>query len=278
MSTAVARASKERYREASYDPFEDDMGESSQQRFISELFRPEAEACMAERGAPTFVGADQYIGWDPDDGENVLAPDVYVLPGVEPGVDFEFWKVWQTGIVPSFALEIVSKRKKKDYTEVPPLYDELGVDELVIFDPRYKRRRREAYRFQVYRRVEGRGFVRIEATNADRARSRTFGCWIRCVGEGERQRLRLARGLAGEDLVPTAAERSAKAGLAEGHKAGLAEGHKAGLAEGLRQAVRDLCEVFGIAVPAGREAALHAMGSEELAALRDHLKRERRWP
>ena len=207
MATA-ARVSPEPYREASYDPFEDDMGESSHQRFISELFRPEAEACMAERGGPTFVGADQYIGWDPDDGEKVLAPDVYVLPGVEPGVDFEFWKVWQTGIVPSFALEIVSKRKKKDYTEVPPLYDELGVDELVIFDPRYKRRRREAYRFQVYRRVEGRGFVRIEATNANRVRSRTFGCWIRCVGRRGEQRLRLARGLAGDALVPTAREKA----------------------------------------------------------------------
>src|ERR1700683_639687 len=141
MLTAVARASNERYREASYDPFEDDMGESSVQRFISEVFRPEAEACMAERVGPTFVGADQYIGWDPDDAEKVLAPDVYVLPGVEPGADFEFWKVWQTGIVPSFALEIVSKRKKKDYTVVPPLYGELGVTELVIFDPRWRRRR-----------------------------------------------------------------------------------------------------------------------------------------
>jgi Uma2 family endonuclease len=286
MSTAVARASNERYREASYDPFENDMGENSLQRFISELFRPLVEEYLAERQGPTFVGADQYVGWDPDDGEKVLAPDVYVLPGVEPGADFEFWKVWQTEIVPSFALEIVSKRKKKDYTEVPPLYDELGVGELVIFDPRYKRRRREAYRFQVYRRIERRGFVRVEATNADRVRSRVLGCWIRCLGEGEKQRLRLAEGLAGDVLVPTATERSAKAALAEGHKAGLAEGHKTGVAEGhktgvaegLRQAVRDLCEVLGIAVPADREAALHAMASEELAALRDHLKRERRWP
>ena len=138
MSTAVARASNERYREATYDPFEDDMGENSLQRFISELFRPQVEDYLAERQGPTFVGADHYVGWDPDDGEKVLAPDVYVLPGVEPGVDFEFWKVWQTGIVPSFALEIVSKRKKKDYTEIPPLYGELGVEELFIFDPRFK--------------------------------------------------------------------------------------------------------------------------------------------
>jgi Uma2 family endonuclease len=266
MSTAVARASNQRYREAAYDPFEDDMAENSLQRFISELLRPLIEDWLAERQGPTFVGADQYVGWDPDDGEKVLAPDVYVLPGVEPGADFEFWKVWQTEIVPSFALEIVSKRKKKDYTEVPPLYDELGVDELVIFDPRYKRPRRDAYRFQVYRRIERRGFVRVEATNDDRIRSRVLGCWIRAVGEGDRQRLRLARDPAGDVLVPNATERSAEAG------------REAGLAEGLRQTVRDLCEIIGVAIPAEREAALRTMGSEELGALRDHLKRERRWP
>lgn len=45
-----------------------------------------------------------------------------------------------------------------------------------------------------------------------------------------------------------------------------------------RQAVRNLCEVLGVAVPAEQEAALRAMSSEDSAALRDHLKRERRWP
>jgi Uma2 family endonuclease len=145
--SSAARVLPSRYREASYDPFEDDMGENSLQRFISELLRPLIEAHMQAHG-PSFVGADQYVGWDPDDGEKVLAPDMDVLSGVAPGEDFEFWKVWQTGIAPSFALEIVSKRKKKDDTLVPPLYAELGVEELVIFDPRFQRRR-EGLRFQV---------------------------------------------------------------------------------------------------------------------------------
>jgi Uma2 family endonuclease len=213
MSTAAARASSEPYREAVYDPFEEDMGENSLQRFISELFRPLVEEHLAALRGPTFVGADQYVGWDADDPEKVLSPDVYVLPGVEPGEEFDFWKVWQTGIVPSFALEIVSKRKKKDYATVPPLYGELGVGELIIFDPRY-RRRREGLRFQVYRKVARRGFVRVEATNADRVRSRALGCWIRVVGEGKAQRLRLAAEPAGDVLVPTAAEKAA-AGLVE---------------------------------------------------------------
>jgi Putative restriction endonuclease len=127
MSSAAPLVPNEPHREAVYDPFENDMGEGSLQRFISELLRPQVEDHLAALREPTFVGADQYVGWDPDDAEKVLSPDVYVLPGVEPGKDFEFWKVWQTGIVPSFALEIVSTRKKKDYKTVLPLYGELGV-------------------------------------------------------------------------------------------------------------------------------------------------------
>ncbi|MFO0760624.1 MAG: Uma2 family endonuclease [Byssovorax sp.] len=213
MSTA-ARALKEPYREAIYDPFEDDIGENTLQRFISEQLRIQIEEYLAQKN-PTFVGADQYVGWDPDDGEKVLSPDVYVLPGVPPGEEFDFWKVWQTGIVPSFALEIVSKRKKKDYTVVPPLYGELGVPELVIFDPRYARRR-GGVRFQVYRKLARRGFSRVEATNADRVRSRALGCWIRVVGGAASQRLRLALDPSGDDLVPTAREKAeARATAAE---------------------------------------------------------------
>jgi Uma2 family endonuclease len=208
MSTA-ARVWNDRYREEIYDPFENDMGENSLQRFISELLRPQIEEHLRETQGPTFVGADQYVGWDPDDAEKVLSPDVYVLPGIEPGEEFDFWRVWQTTIIPSFALEIVSKRKKKDYTEVPPLYGELGVPELIIFDPRYKRRR-QGFRFQVYRQVPDRGFVRVEATQDDRVRSRALRCWIRAVGSGRSLRLRLAYDPRGDVLAPTIEERADK--------------------------------------------------------------------
>lgn len=216
---AAARVWNDRYRDEIYDPFENDIGENSLQRFISELLRPQIEAHLAGTIGPTFVGADQYVGWDPDDGEKVLSPDVYVLPGVAPGEEFDFWRVWQTTIIPSFALEIVSKRKKKDYTEVPPLYADLGVEELIIFDPRYKRRR-VGFRFQIYRWVKERGFVRVEATNDDRVRSRVLKCWIRAVGEGRTLRLRVALDPAGDELAPTVEERAeAKVAAAEARAA-----------------------------------------------------------
>jgi Uma2 family endonuclease len=191
--------------EASYDPFDDNMGEGSLQRFLSELLRPLLERLLAARGQPTFVGADQYIGLDPHDPRSVVAPDVYILPGVEPGEDFDFWKVWQTGIVPSFALEIVSSRKGKDYKDAPRRYAALGVPELVIFDPR-SHRRRAGVRWQVYRKLARRGFVKVEETNEDRVRSKVLGCWLREVGTGKHLRLRLALDPDGEELVPTAEE------------------------------------------------------------------------
>ncbi|WP_437285979.1 Uma2 family endonuclease [Sorangium sp. So ce406] len=52
------------------------------------------------------------------------------------------------------------------------------------------------------------------------------------------------------------------------------EGHT----QGLRTAVRDLCEVLGIALSPERDAALDVMAEPELSALREQLKRERRWP
>jgi hypothetical protein len=193
----------QRLVEASFDPFENDMGEGSLQRFVSEALRPQIERLLREQGEPTFVGADQYVGWHPNDPQKVVAPDVYVLPGVAPGEEFLFWKVWQTGIVPSFALEIVSKRKPKDYVNAPERYADLGVEELVIFDPRP---RRAGIRWQVYRKVRRRGFVKVETTNDDRVRSKVLGCWLRAVGTGKHLRIRLAADPRGEDLVLTAEE------------------------------------------------------------------------
>ena len=211
MATAAARARTETFAptnklrlvEATFDPFENDMGEGSLQRFISEMLRPLIERLLRERGMPTFVGADQYVGWHPHDPKKVVAPDVYVLPGVTPGEEFDFWKVWQTDIVPSFALEIVSKRKPKDYVDAPARYADLGVEELVVFDPRP---RRNGSRWQVYRKVAGRGLVKVETTNDDRVRSAVLGCWLRAVGIGKHLRVRLALDPRGEELLPTAEE------------------------------------------------------------------------
>lgn len=196
-------------------PIEDDVGEGSLQRLISELLRPLIERWLAEKGRPTFVGADQYFYWKQFDPAESVAPDVYVLPGAPLDAKVGAWLLWKTGYVPSFALEVVSDDVRKDYLRSPPRYDRLGVKELVVFDPEWENSR-DRFQFQVFRRVKDRGLVRVEATNADRVRSRVLGAFLIAVGEGGNVRLRIGSGHNGETLFPTEAERTqhAEAGRA----------------------------------------------------------------
>lgn len=120
-----------------------------------------------------------------------------MLPGARADRVIRSWKTWQQKVVPSFALEVVSLDLDKDYIEAPALYRELGVRELVIFDPDFEQDT-ERYRFQVYRQVGKRGMVRVSATNEDRVPSRVLGCFLRAVGNGESTRLRLATGASGD--------------------------------------------------------------------------------
>ena len=196
-------------------PSEDHMGEGSLQRFISELFRALLERWLAARGAPTFVGANQFIYWTQFNPKRSIAPDVFVLPGVKPGIKIDSWKTWEHDVAPSFALEVVSQDEYlKDYRDGPPSYDDMGVQELVILDPEYRNAPADRLLFQVYRRLPKRGLVRVEATNDDRVRSRVLGCHLRAVGADlDTLRLRLATGPKGDVLFPTAeeAERAAQA-------------------------------------------------------------------
>ena len=183
------------------------MGEGSLQRFITELLREQIERWLLQQKKPWFVGANQFIYWKQFDPSTKLAPDVFFLPGVKPGISIDSWKTWETGIIPPLAIEVVSQDHLKDYRDGPSRYDELGVKELIIFDPDFETLRSERWRFQVFRRVGKRGLVRIENTNAERVQSRVLGCSLRSVGtDPEMVRLRLATGPEGENIFPTAAE------------------------------------------------------------------------
>jgi hypothetical protein len=210
-------------------PTEEKVGQDTLQMFILELLRPLVERWLALCGKPTFVGEDQFIYYERGKPKKVVAPDLYVLPRVQPGRRFQSWKVWQTGIVPSFALEVVSAAEpKKDDEEVVERYATLGVGELIIFDPDHEQGR-ERVRWQRYRKLKRRGFVKVESSNADRLRSQVLGCFLRVVGSGDAARVRLGTGPAGDELVPTAteAERAAKKKARAAKKKALAAKKKA---------------------------------------------------
>lgn len=188
-------------------PESDHMGESMIQRLVAELLRPLLARFLAERGELAFVGADQFFYWKRGDATQRAAPDVYVIPGQNPEQTPSSWLLWQHPRGPSFALEIVGRDVAKDYEDAPSLYKSMGVDELVIFDPDPEAHP-DGVRWQVWRTVKRRGFVRVHATNADRVECASLGCWLRCVGEGPSLRVRVALGPHGDELFATAEERA----------------------------------------------------------------------
>lgn len=187
-------------------PETDHMGEDALQRFIAELLRPLLAAWLLALGKKVFVGADQFIYIVEGDPTQRIAPDVYVLPKVDPLSAPACWKRWEIPEGPSFALEIVSTDYRKDYEDAPVDYARLGTRELVIFDPRVTPRSRKRVRWQVYRRVGKRGFRLVEKSNEDRVYAQELKCFLRVVGAGPSTRIRLARGERGDEIVPTAEE------------------------------------------------------------------------
>jgi Uma2 family endonuclease len=201
----MTSAAPVRLDDPTFYPIEEKVGEDSLQTFVAELFRILVDRWLVTRGKPAFVGADQFIYWVQHRPQKVVAPDVYVVPGLPREAHISCLKVWEAGVAPTFALEIVSPSSvEKDSREAPERYAELGVAELVVFDPDY-RKGRDRLRLQVFRRVRGQ-FVQVAASNEDRVRSRVLGCWVRAVGKGDQVRLRLGTGERGDTLVPTEAE------------------------------------------------------------------------
>lgn len=188
------------------------MGEHELQTYILELLRPLVERYLAEQKIDGHVGSDQFIYWRQHEPQACVAPDLYFLPGVPQSIAIETWKIWEQGVIPTFALEVVGRNPRKDYEDAPRRYAELGVDELVVFDPFIGPDR---FTFTVHRRQEG-SFLQVQQTQADRVWSQQLGCYLRKVGEDAATRLRLATGPHGNDLLPTPEESSRAEGLHQG--------------------------------------------------------------
>ncbi|HET9957851.1 MAG TPA: Uma2 family endonuclease [Polyangiaceae bacterium] len=187
-------------------PVEEPGGEDILQCWMLEVLRPLIERWLAERGTPWLVGSDQFIYFEKGQISKRIAPDIYILPGVPPDTRIPSWKIWETGIRPSFALEICSQDWQKDYITAPQLHNQIGTEELIVVDPDYLKRR-EGYRFQRFERT-AHGLERQECTQADRVRSRLLGCFVRLVGTEQepRQHVRLALDPEGDVLFPTQEE------------------------------------------------------------------------
>jgi hypothetical protein len=214
---------------------------------------------------------------------------VYVVDGVAQDIpDVAVWKTWE-GHRPAFALEVVSGNWQKDYDSAPRIYDAMRAGEVVLFDPGATSRSRRRVRWQVFRRVRGRGFVCVERSSGDRVRSRALGVWIRAVQEGARVRLRLATGARGEDVLPSDAEVAAAEQLVRRIAEAQAEAERdarraaesaardeAAARVAAESAARDEAAARIAAESAARnEAAARVAAEEEIARLREEIARLR---
>jgi Uma2 family endonuclease len=82
------------------------------------------------------VGSDQFVYWNARDARRALSPDVFVKLDVAQS-SFGSWQTWRNGGTPELAVEIISPGEGDGIAWDDKLarYHELGVKELVRFDP-----------------------------------------------------------------------------------------------------------------------------------------------
>ena len=116
---------------------EDDMGQSGQQYECIKLLEDSLLHLVQQRQWPGLrVGSDQFFAWIEAEPLVRLSPDVYLVPWPDDRPLPASFQVWRRGHHPPLvAFEIVSEDWRKDYDRIPLMYDQLGVKELLIFDP-----------------------------------------------------------------------------------------------------------------------------------------------
>jgi Uma2 family endonuclease len=87
-------------------------------------------------GTQATVLANQFLYYAQGLPKLRIAPDVMVIFGVTPG-GRDNYKIWEEGQVPSVIFEMTSKgTREQDIAHKKNLYEQLGVSEYWLFDPR----------------------------------------------------------------------------------------------------------------------------------------------
>jgi Uma2 family endonuclease len=192
---------------------EDDVAQSIEQGFtIRTLFFALEELARLRGWQNVVFGADNYFAWVPHEPLVRITPDIYLVDNPPPPPRPDSWQTWLPGHhPPRWALEIVIDDDwKKYYQETPPKYAQLGCSELVIFDPdaaRFATNNQARVPLTVYRRGDDGLFVRV-CSGQGPIYSVELDIWLSSHQEGAAVRLRPCFDQAGQQLVPTAAERA----------------------------------------------------------------------
>ena len=99
-----------------------------------------------------FFGVDMGVYYDPD--RPAIVPDGFLSLGVSRVTDEELrlsYVLWEEQRVPSFVLEVVSKKYRREYSTKKQLYAEMGV----LYYAVYSSRRRRKPPLEIYQLING---------------------------------------------------------------------------------------------------------------------------
>lgn len=99
-----------------------------------------------------YFGVDMGVYYDPD--QPAIVPDGFLSLGVERVFDEDLrlsYVLWEENVVPIMVLEVVSHKRRGEYSSKKQIYAELEVLYYVVYNPR----RRKKPPLEVYRLVNG---------------------------------------------------------------------------------------------------------------------------
>lgn len=237
----------------------DFMGESILESYVIQMLIELLRDYVAQLDRRVFVNTNQFFYYKKGDPRSVVLPDVYTVDDLELyPLHVLSWKTWEPGVKPpTLAIEVVSQEARKDYADTMiERYQQLGVRELVRYDPSHRGRKSRELLAHFVREDSGQ-LVR-RPVFGDRVQLVSYDLWL--VPHAN-EALRLGVGPRGATLWPTAAERTAAANARAEAEAERAEAEAERAAA---EAARAEAEAERAAVAEAELARLKA----ELAALR----------
>lgn len=136
-----------------------------------------------------YVSGNILLLYEEGEPNSHVSPDVLIALDI-PRHPRENYKVWEEGKAPDLVIEVTSKTTRLRDTGVKKgLYEALGVNEYILFDPRNEYLKP---RFQVYR-LDGELYVRALVSESTGYKSEATGLEFRVV-EGQLRVLDLATG------------------------------------------------------------------------------------
>jgi len=164
------------------------------------------DSYFAAHPRDVLVGSCQLIYYRRGDPSACVAPELYIFENAGiPAIQVTNWKTWEHGgKAPTLALEILTHAPEyhKEYVDhILPCYEELGVRELICYDPEVHAHDSEHVFSHHVRNAHGR--LTPQSAIPGRVHANSFGFWLIAQPDGGLQ-------LATDTLWSTPAERLAE--------------------------------------------------------------------